>query len=717
MLWLEREEGLCFEDYQELHAWSVRDLPRFWGSLAKHFSLIFHTPPSEVLGEATMPGARFFPGSRLNYAEHALRRRGPELAVIARCEDGPPTCLTWDELNDEVARVRSGLVRLGIGMGDVVAALLPNGIEALGCFLAAASLGATWTICSPEFGADAVLDRFRQVAPAVLIAVDGYRYGGKTFDRRAELDRVVGGLPSLKATVVVPRLGKAPRPQELSYSSLRAEIAPLEFVACRFDHPLWVLFSSGTTGLPKGIIHGHGGIVIEHLKALSLHGNLGPGSRFTWYTTTSWMMWNYLVGGLLVGATLSLYEGHPSYPGLDTLFRHAAADGIHYFGTSAAFLMTCEKRRLSPGKTHDLSALRAIGSTGSPLPVSGFRWVYEHVKRDLWLNSIAGGTDVCTAFVQGCPLLPVRAGELQCAGLGVAAEAFDEGGHAVVGQVGELVITKPMPSMPLRFVGDPDGERLRDAYYAHYPGVWRHGDFVEFTPHGGAVIHGRSDATLNRGGVRMGTAEIYRVVEALPEVADSLVVDTGSLTRPDKLLLFIVIADGRALTDELKLRIRDTLRTQLSPRHVPDLVVGVPEIPRTANGKKLEVPVKRVLMGTARERVVQPGTLANESALDALLAAVASVALLLGVSLSMGCSGRAGGENHTTSPPKDAGDCTLAVDGGQGWISPVGCGCDRTCSGPPADWTPDRDAVDCWVNETDGRWKWDVPTCTFEVSR
>ncbi|HEX3771132.1 MAG TPA: acetoacetate--CoA ligase [Polyangiaceae bacterium] len=624
MRWLEREEGLHFADYAALQAWSIRELPRFWSTLARYFAVDFKSPPREALGDPAMPGARFFPGATLNFAEHALRAgagRGADLAVIARCETDPPVTLTWDDLSAAVARARAGLVRLGVRMGDAVAALLPNGVEALVCFLAAASLGATWTSCSPEFGVEAVLDRFRQVGPRVLIAVDGYRYGGRSFDRRAELTRVAASLPSLVATVVVPRLGEAPPSPAIGYAALCAESAPLAFAACPFDHPLWVLFSSGTTGLPKGIVQGHGGILLEHLKAVALHGDIGPRSRFFWFSTTSWMMWNYLVGGLLAGAAISLYEGHPSYPDPEALFRYAAADRLTDFGTSAPFLLACEKRGISPRATCDLSALRSVGSTGAPLPASGFGWVYEHVKPDVLLASVSGGTDVCTAFLLGCPLLPVHAGEIQCVGLGVAAQAFDDEARPVIGEVGELVITEPMPSMPLYFVGDPTGERLRASYFAEYPGIWRHGDFVEITPRGSVIVYGRSDATLNRGGVRMGSAEFYRVIEALPEVADSLVVDTGALAREDKLWLFVVLAPGHALDDALVRRIREAVRSGLSPRHVPDAVLAVGEIPRTQNGKKLEVPVKRLLMGVPRERAVQPGTLANEAALDALIAA------------------------------------------------------------------------------------------------
>ncbi|MDB4976602.1 MAG: acetoacetyl-CoA synthase, partial [Myxococcaceae bacterium] len=491
--------------------------------------------------------------------------------------------------------------------------------EAVIGFLAAASLGATWSSCSPEFGVESVLDRFGQIAPKVLFAVDGYRHAGKLFDRRDTLARVIAGLPSLVRAVVVPRLGDPPPANAIAFSELCCEHAPLDFEAVPFEHPLFILYSSGTTGLPKAIVHGHGGIVLEHLKALALHSDLGPDSRFFWFTTTGWMMWNYLVGGLLVGATLSLYEGHPSYPDPEALFRYAAADRISYFGVSAPYLVACDKQQLSPGQHYDFSALRAVGSTGAPLPVSGFHWVYEHVKRDVLLASVSGGTDVCTAFLLSCPLLPVYAGELQCAGLGVSAKAFDEQGEAVTGELGELVITEPMPSMPVGFLEDPDGERYRQSYFADYPGVWRHGDFVALNQRGGGVVYGRSDATLNRAGVRMGTAELYRVVEAMPEVRDSLVVDTGALSREDRMWLFVVLADGLPLDAELARRIKDAVRTGVSPRHVPDTLVAIDEVPRTLNGKKLEVPVKRLLMGVPRERAVQPGTLSNPEALDTLL--------------------------------------------------------------------------------------------------
>jgi acetoacetyl-CoA synthetase len=617
MRWLAAREGIELPDYAALWSWSVRELPRFWESIAAYFEVRFHQPAHATLEPRTMPGARFFPGATLNYAEHALLRRGDQPALLYRNETAAPVTLSWDQLYEAVARARAGLRKLGVGKGDRVAAYLPNCPEALIGFLASASLGATWSSCSPEFGADSVLDRFGQIAPKVLLAVDGYRYGGKLFDRREAVEQVAGALPSLAATVIVERVASHAN----SFAALCADFEPIAFEPVPFDHPLWILYSSGTTGLPKAIVHGHGGILLEHLKSLALHGDLGPDSRFFWFTTTGWMMWNYLIGGLLVGSTIALYEGHPSFPSSEALFRYADEDAITFFGTSAPFLTACEKQGISPREKLSLRALRTLGSTGAPLPVSGYAWVYEHVKRGLLLSSISGGTDVCSAFLTGCPLLPVRAGELQCAALGVAVAAFDEHGQPHIGEVGELVITEPMPSMPVGFLGDPDGARYRASYFAEYEGVWRHGDFIQVFEHGGSMIYGRSDATLNRGGVRMGTAELYRVIEAVPEVVDSLVVDTSALDRPDQMWLFVVLRAGQQLDAELLARLKDEVRRQVSPRHVPDRVVAVGDIPRTLNGKKLEVPVKRLLMGVPRERAVQPGTLSNPEALEALLKA------------------------------------------------------------------------------------------------
>jgi acetoacetyl-CoA synthetase len=621
MEWLRAEQGLSFSTYDELWRWSVTELEAFWESIWQYFGVTSWSPRRTVLSPRRMPGAHWFDGATVNYAEHALRRRGSEVAVIFRHEDGTRSELSRDELCANVARVRAGLVRAGVGKGDRVAALMPNSPQTLVAFLASASLGAVWSSCSPEFGADSVLDRFGQIAPKVLLGVDGYTYGGRAFDRGAVLEQVARGLPSADTRVVVSRSGSAAPPGFVAWDDFTAEASPLVFEPVPFEHPLWILYSSGTTGLPKPIVQGQGGILLEHLKALALHSDLGEGDRFFWFSTTGWMMWNFLVGGLLVGATVVLFEGNPGYPDLSSLFRIADEEEITYFGTSAPFVLACRKAGIVPKDLFGLRSMRTFGSTGAPLPVEGFEWVYENVKRDVQLASVAGGTDVCTAFLLSCPLAAVRAGELQCRGLGAKVEAFDAAGTPVVGEVGELVITEPMPSMPLYFLGDPEGKRLTESYFATYPGVWRHGDWMRLTEDGASVIYGRSDATLNRGGVRMGTAELYRIVEALPEVADSLVVDTGSLEDEGKLWLFVVMRPGAALTQGVSDRIRAALRTGVSPRHVPDAIVEIREVPRTLNGKKLEVPVKRILMGTHAGAAVAKGTIANPAAIDDIVKA------------------------------------------------------------------------------------------------
>ena len=620
MRWLASTRGRAFSSYSELWKWSVTDVEGFWESIWLYFEVKSHAPYSRVLSSRLMPGARWFEGATLNYAEQSLRFTGADVAVIFRREDGACGQVTRDELRALVARARTGLARLGVGNGDRVAAFLPNGLEALVAFLACASLGATWSSCSPEFGEGSVLDRFSQIAPKVLLAVDGYTYGGKSFDRTAAVASIAAGLPSVRTVVLVPRLGGTVR-GALSWGELLAEDGPLEFTPVPFSHPLWILYSSGTTGLPKPIVQGHGGILLEHLKALAFHCDVGPEDRFFWFSTTGWMMWNFLVSGLAVGSAIVLYDGSPGHPDMLSLYRLAEQEGVTYFGTSAPYLLACKKANVVPKDVVSLGAVRAIGSTGAPLPVEGFEWVYESVKRDVLLGSVAGGTDVCTAFVVSCPLLPVHAGEIQCAALGAKVESFDARGRSLVGELGELVITEPMPSMPLMFLGDPDGERLRTSYFADFPGVWRHGDWIKITERGTSVIYGRSDSTLNRGGVRMGTAEFYRVVEALPEVADSVVVDTGSLSDEGKLWLFVVPAHGVLLTEDVAKKIRGALRTAVSPRHVPDEIVAIREVPRTLNGKKLEVPIKRVLMGTPIERAINPGTLANPEAVTDVLRA------------------------------------------------------------------------------------------------
>jgi len=634
--WLERERGRAFADYSALWRYSVEQLEDFWGSIWDYFELGPRSS-SSVLEQRVMPGARWFPDVSLNYVERLLRWPGTQCAVVHRSESGSRHELSYAELVDRVGRCRAGLRRLGVERGDRVVGYVTNGPEALITFLATASLGAIWSSCPPEFGVESVLDRFSQISPKVLVACQGYHYGGKHFDRRAEVARLRAALGSLQAAVsiaeghggpptVTPMAPASAAAQatvaELSFAELCAVPAPLELELVPFDHPLWILFSSGTTGLPKPIVHGHGGMLLEHLKVLALHSDLGPRDRFFWFSTTGWMMWNYLIGGLLVGATVVLYDGSPGHPDLSALWRLAAEEKVTYFGCSAPFLMACRAAGIRPGELWDLSALRSVGSTGAPLPSSGFDWVYEAVSKDVLLGSVSGGTDLCTAFVGSCPLLPVHSGELQCLALGAKVQAFDTTGKPLVGEVGELVISEPMPCMPVCFWNDPDGHRYRDSYFDRYPGVWRHGDWIQITERGSAIISGRSDATLNRGGVRMGTSEFYRAIEHLPQLRDSVVVDTSDSDGQGKLWLFVAPAAGYTLDAALLATIKQTLRSKLSPRHVPDEIVAIKEVPRTLSGKKLEVPIKRLLGGAPLDQVVNPGTLQNPEALFDLLAAV-----------------------------------------------------------------------------------------------
>jgi acetoacetyl-CoA synthetase len=618
LAWLDSYRGRSFPDYDSLWRWSVDDVDEFWRTIWQHFHLESSTPVDRALTRADMPGAVWFPGAKLNYAAHALRSEPAGPAIMARSQSRDPLELSMAELRDQVARCRAGLVRLGVSQGDRVAAYLPNVPEAVVALLATASLGAIWSSCAPEFGTRSVVDRLRQIEPAVLLAVDGYRYGTKRIDRAAEVADVRAELPSLRHVVTVGYLASGARlPDSFTWDELLAEPGELAFDPVPFDHPLYVLYSSGTTGLPKPIVHGHGGILVEHHKVLALHNDLGPGDRFFWFSTTGWMMWNYLVSGLLVGATLVLFDGDPGHPDLGALWRMAGDDDVTFFGTSAPFLLACRKAGIAPAEIAGLGRLRSVGSTGAPLPAEGFDWVYEAVGPDLLLSSVSGGTDMCTAFVGGCPLVQVRAGEISCRYLGAAVEAY-VGGRPAVGEQGELVITEPMPSMPVAFWGDDDGSRYRAAYFEANPGVWTHGDWITVYEDGACVITGRSDATLNRGGVRMGTAELYSVVEGLPEVADSLVVHLEDADGgPGRLVLFVAPAAGITLDDELRARIAKVLRSELSPRHVPDEIHAVPGVPRTLSGKKLEVPVKRILQGVDPDRAASRGSLANPDVLDA----------------------------------------------------------------------------------------------------
>ena len=622
--WLEENRGLRHDGYHDLWRWSVTDAEGFWSSLWEFFDVKAHAPYKRVLSSRDMPGARWFEGAKLNYAEHALRRRDDHPAIIAHSETRSPTTLTYRDLYGQTAEFAHGLRRLGVRRGDRVAAFMPNMPETVIALLATASIGAIWSSCPPEFGLRSVVDRFKQIEPRVLIAADGYRHRGKPHDRLGSVAELQHALPTLEATVVVPFLDESPDLDGLRDASVWQDVmgggGDLHFEAVPFEHPLWVLYSSGTTGLPKAIVQSHGGILIEHLKTLSLHLDLKEDDRFFWFTTTGWMMWNFLVGGLHLGATVLLYDGHPGHPDLRALWRFAEETGMTYFGTSASYIHGCMKAGVEPARQFDLGRLKGLGSTGSPLSPEGFRWVYENVNEGLLLNSFSGGTDLCTGFVGGCPLLPVRAGEIACRLLGAQVEAYDEQGRAVVDQVGELVIASPMPSMPMYLWNDPDGARYRESYFEMFPGVWRHGDWIKITSHGSCVIGGRSDSTLNRGGVRMGTSEFYRVVEEMPEVEDSLVVDTGRLGAEGigaegRLLLLLVLTSGAKLNRGLKARVNEKLRQELSPRYVPNEIRAIDEVPYTLNGKKMEVPVKRILQGTPVEVAVSRDAMSNPDSL------------------------------------------------------------------------------------------------------
>jgi acetoacetyl-CoA synthetase len=623
MKWLKDERDLTFDGYDELWEWSVTDLDGFWSSVWDYFDVRSSNPYERVLGRREMPGAQWFPGTELNYAEHAFRNARPdEPALVYKSEIRPLGEVSWQELREKVGALAAGLKSLGVGRGDRVVAYLPNVPEAVVALLACASIGATWSSGSPDFGAGSLVDRFMQIEPKVLLAVDGYRYGGKDFDRTQVVARLQREIPSLETTVILPYLRDDPDlgPLEnvILWDELLAEHngADLQYERVPFDHPLWVLYSSGTTGLPKAIVQSQGGILMEHLKKVCLHIDLGPADRFFWFTTTGWMMWNLLVGGLLSGATALLYDGNPGHPDMNALWRFAEETNMTHFGTSASYLTSCMKASIEPGRDFDLTNLKGVGSTGSPLPSEGFEWVYEHVKRDVWLYSTSGGTDLCTAFVGGVPLLPVRSRELQARSLGAKVEAFNEEAQPVIDEVGELVITEPMPSMPIYLWNDPDGERYRESYFDVYPGVWRHGDWIKIKPNGACVIYGRSDSTINRGGVRMGTAEIYSAVEKVEEVQDSLVVDIHKPDGSAYMPLFVVLAEDAELDDDLKNRIKRSIRENASPRHVPNEILEVPDIPRTLNGKKLEVPVKKILSGTPPEQAASKDSLSNPESLD-----------------------------------------------------------------------------------------------------
>lgn len=620
--WLAEHRAVEVDDYATLWEWSVGDLDGFWSAVWEYFDVESDESPGPALAVDAMPGASWFPGAAMNYARQALRARDvpPDaVAVVGHSQTRERVDLTWAELRDAVARARAGLRALGVGRGDRVVAYLPNIPETVVAYLATASLGAVWASCAPELGPRSVVDRLGQVDPTVLLVVDGYVHGEKRIDRREAVAQVRAQLPTVRHVVHVPYGGQE-LPDVVLWEALLAEPAEPAYEPVPFDHPLCVLFSSGTTGKPKAIVHGHGGLVLEHLKNHALSWDLGPGHRLMWFSTTTWMVWNALVSGLLVEASIVLVDGNPVHPDPDLQWRLAADTGATVLGLSPAFIMAGRRSGARPAEQHDLSALRQVCAAGSPLPAEGYHWITEQLGADVLLNVGSGGTDVCGGIVQGSPLQPVVAGEISGPCLGVAAYAFDEAGERVVGELGELVITRPMPSMPVFLWGDEDGSRYRETYFDTYPGIWRHGDWVRFAASGSCVVAGRSDATLNRGGVRLGTSEFYDVLATLPEVEDSLVVHLEDSSGGNgELVVFLQLATGHDLDEPLVGRVRRTLRESLSPRHVPDRVVAVPAVPVNRTGKKLEVPVKRLLQGAPLDRVVAQDTVADPAVWDPFL--------------------------------------------------------------------------------------------------
>ncbi|WP_077324246.1 acetoacetate--CoA ligase [Virgibacillus siamensis] len=628
MKWLEQHKNLHFDDYHSLWKWSTDELELFWKSIWEYFDIQAKQPYRTVLTTHKMPGAKWFPEATINYTEHIFRDRDNlEPAIIHASETRETNEITWGQLYKDTAALQQTLKNLGVTKGDRVVAYAANIYETIVAFLATASLGAIWSSASPDFGTQSVIDRFKQIEPKVMVTVDGYSYGGKKFDRMPVVKNIQAELPTLEATIAIPYLKENPNFESLKNATEwqvaveTDEKAELTYEHVPFNDPLWVLFSSGTTGKPKPIVQSQGGILLEHLKALTFHADLGKGDRFFWFTTTGWMMWNFLVGGLLTGSTIILYDGNPAYPDKKMLWKFAQDTKMTTFGTSASYITACMKdETLVPGKEFDLSHLENISSTGSPLPPEGFQWCYDHVKEDIWIASASGGTDVCTAFILGVPTLPVYAGELQCRGLGAKIESFDDDAHSQVEEVGELVLTEPFPSMPIYFWNDEDGSRMHDSYFDMFDGIWRHGDYLKITDRHTCVIYGRSDATINRGGIRIGTSEIYRAVDHVKQVADSLIVDIPGGNGDSYTPLFVTMQDGEELTEDVKKTIKKEIREKCSPRHVPTGIHQVPELPKTLNGKKLEIPVKKILMGKPVENVVNKGSLSNQNSLDYFIA-------------------------------------------------------------------------------------------------
>lgn len=618
--WLEQEKGLDLPDSKSLWEWSTTEVEAFWESVWEYSGVVSHAPYTSILSSHQMPGARWFEGATLNYAENVFRHARPDQpALLFKSETVNTTTISWQELEEQTAMVANYLKALGVEKGDRVAAYMPNVPETVIAFLACASIGAVWSVCSPDFGTESVLERFKQIEPTFLFAVDGYSYNGKRISRVKSVQEIQHALPSLKETALFPFI-ESDRTGLNETTVLWADLLhgdkKLTYEAVPFDHPLWVLFSSGTTGPPKPIVQGQGGIILEHLKVLAIEQGVSKEETYFWYTSTGWMMWNLLIGNLLNGATVVLYDGSPAYPNIQTMWDMTEELQLNYFGTSAAFINSCMNAGITPKDTHDFSHLKAICSTGSPLSIDAFQWIYEEVKEDVWLVSTSGGTDVCTAFVGGNPVMPVRAGEIQARSLGAAIHAFDEAGHSLTDEVGELVLTEPMPSMPIYFWGDHDGSRYHDSYFDMFPSIWRHGDWIKIDEKGSCIIYGRSDSTINRQGIRLGTSEIYRAVDALEEVENSLVIDLEMLDRKSYMPLFVVLTEGESLTEELIQTIKNNVKSIVSPHFVPNDVFAVHQIPTTLSGKKMEVPVRKILLGQDPEKVVNEGSMVNPESLQ-----------------------------------------------------------------------------------------------------
>jgi acetoacetyl-CoA synthetase len=620
MSWLKSEKSVEVLDYAQMWKWSVDELESFWESVWEYSGVISSSPYTKVLGGTTMPGGEWFPGSTLNFAENVFAQsQDNQPALYFRSEFISTKEMSWSELKGQVASVAKGLKELGVKSGDRVAAYLPNIPETVVAFLATASIGAIWSVCSPDFGSRSVIDRFQQIEPVVLFAVDGYSYNGKKFDKRDEVKTIKKSLPSLQHTVFVPYIQKESPVSYIPWDTLLKYDVPLSIESVPFKHPLWIVYSSGTTGLPKPIVHSHGGIILEYKKTMMIQHDTKPDDVVYWFSSTGWVMWNMLIGSLLTGSTIVIYDGSPSYPSMDVLWELAEETGITFFGTSAPFILNSMKMNGNPKGKYDLSKLKSLFSTGAPLTGDGYKWVYEQVKSDIWLVSASGGTDVCSGFVGGVSIEPVRIGEIQGRSLGVAAEAFDEDGNALTNEVGELVITKPMPSMPLYFWNDKDNKRYHESYFDEYPGIWKHGDWIKIDDKGRCVIYGRSDSTINRSGVRMGTSDLYRVIGTLDEVMDSLVIDLEVMGKSAALNLFVVLKEGNSLDDELRCKLINQIREHLSPRFSPDEIYAVKDIPKTLNGKKMEVPIRKLLLGFEAEKVINSDSMGNPDSLNFFL--------------------------------------------------------------------------------------------------